>query len=647
MAKAERMEITTEKFRSNLETAIKRDANFIKAHQNEVDLASVAVETMSAMDPSQNGKYLVWLTQRYCDGQFRIEDAKRVRAALEDYVSLQPRLSRFGYDPDLNRYALHDLETMIDAIKRPELGTMDGDVMGFPGAAEFGADIHILYDGPLGTLAVPKTMEAATFLGRGTKWCTAYTDPDENMFDTYVSHFSDLDQLYVFRDANGDKYQFHFETMQFMDARDKPLSPEKLGEFCDLHPVTKLLFDEREADILESDDVGLMTEYADVVLQGRWRAAEKHMIANKLQIDTYIEKFFHDENRFMCGDEYSPERWPEAEKFMLDELKRLSHEHALAGSGKYDYPVDEARNLIVRYARTCIQGQWKELEDELAGVDTMGAAISLAQIYGPCLNPDIAHEREDALEAIKTKVISNPKAAAALASEVMNREWPEAEEVIKRDPEAAAHYAKTVMKRSWLDKEVEDRIATVPHAAISYACCLRRVRTPQGGRWEAAEAGFAQSSDYALTYATDVLGGRFPAGEDAIAKGPLLNIMLYRRNAIKGPWPEVEHRLLENIDVAISYAVETKSRFLLFEEKIRNGGYDKPANGADDNGKKVTAYTIKKYRSALEDVGIHVPDSAFSAEPISAAKAALKDACSNIASAFNVDKKSEIIRSFS
>lgn len=88
-----------------------------------------------------------------------------------------------------------------------------------------------------------KTKEAACHYGANTKWCTAAESG--NMFDQY----NRSGPLYVIR-TKGDnkKYQFHFESNQFMNDQDKPIemsdflknhpSLTKIKEFEGKHPLT-------------------------------------------------------------------------------------------------------------------------------------------------------------------------------------------------------------------------------------------------------------------------------------------------------------------------------------------------------------------------------------------------------------------------
>lgn len=91
----------------------------------------------------------------------------------------------------------------------------------------------------------PKTKKSSCFWGQGTKWCTA-AKGDANRFSGYNSR----GPLYIFIDKiNKDlegrqvKYQFHFQSNSFMDAKDRMIQ-------------TKLSFNENLINtIIEKSDI--------------------------------------------------------------------------------------------------------------------------------------------------------------------------------------------------------------------------------------------------------------------------------------------------------------------------------------------------------------------------------------------------------
>ena len=77
------------------------------------------------------------------------------------------------------------------------------------------------------TIIIPQTEEASCYYGKGTKWCTA-ADKYNNAFDSHNRQ----GPLYILisKDTPSEKYQFHFETSQFMDVKDNDID---LGEFME------------------------------------------------------------------------------------------------------------------------------------------------------------------------------------------------------------------------------------------------------------------------------------------------------------------------------------------------------------------------------------------------------------------------------
>lgn len=64
---------------------------------------------------------------------------------------------------------------------------------------------------------------AACQLGKGTEWCTAA--PGLNYFKTYYQPDDPL--FFILDKSDGEKYQFHFGTKQFMDKDDNDLYPSR------------------------------------------------------------------------------------------------------------------------------------------------------------------------------------------------------------------------------------------------------------------------------------------------------------------------------------------------------------------------------------------------------------------------------------
>jgi hypothetical protein len=72
----------------------------------------------------------------------------------------------------------------------------------------------IVYKIPKGA---SKSKQVACDLGSGTEWCTAHSEAEH--FESYIKE----GPLYIFDNGEGEKYQFHYETGQFMDKNDSPV----------------------------------------------------------------------------------------------------------------------------------------------------------------------------------------------------------------------------------------------------------------------------------------------------------------------------------------------------------------------------------------------------------------------------------------
>ena len=106
-----------------------------------------------------------------------------------------------------------------------------------------------------------------------------------------------------------------------------------------------------------------------------------------------------------------------------------------------------------------------------------------------------------------------------------------------KDPQAAYHYAKDVLNGRF--PEGEAAIAKNTWIALYYATQSTKGRFPEG------EAAIAMDPIASYKYATEVIKGRFPEGEDVIATSPgcAAYAVDYAINVIKGRWPEAEEAI--------------------------------------------------------------------------------------------------------
>ena len=163
------------------------------------------------------GKYSKWLLDLYNTGNLKTEDLYKATEYLTVFNKYKAKLDR----KDITQY--NSLPDLYDAIRPYEDNAQ---------AASKSEEIRNIkadgaekvYEDDEWLVVVPKTEKAACYYGKGTKWCTAATN-GHNMFDTY----NQIGSLYVnINKKTGRKFQFHFETSQFMDETDLHISTENL-----------------------------------------------------------------------------------------------------------------------------------------------------------------------------------------------------------------------------------------------------------------------------------------------------------------------------------------------------------------------------------------------------------------------------------
>ncbi len=100
-------------------------------------------------------------------------------------------------------------------------------------------DAELVYDGPGWEVLIPQSKEASCHYGSGTRWCTAGSTSN------YYDHYSKQGPLYIMLNKKDptDKYQFHFESNQYMDKEDRQVNlPTFLNERPELKEFFKEMF---------------------------------------------------------------------------------------------------------------------------------------------------------------------------------------------------------------------------------------------------------------------------------------------------------------------------------------------------------------------------------------------------------------------
>lgn len=184
-------------------------------------------------DPTPNKQYVQWIARIYIKGGTRLEDIRtQLGQTLREFESLKRRrLIQPPYN-DINRYP--DFQSLDQVVSQLALQHPDNE----PATVDKGDAEEVYKDAQLRVIN-PKDQKAACYYGRGTKWCTAATTT-YNAFSAYASK----GPLYIIIPAQpkyaGEKYQFHFPDMQFMDEKDQAI--QDLHGLVERYPQLMKLF---------------------------------------------------------------------------------------------------------------------------------------------------------------------------------------------------------------------------------------------------------------------------------------------------------------------------------------------------------------------------------------------------------------------
>ena len=417
----------------------KRAASDAYLKSKGTDPVDAVIAQAEEADPTANKQYVVWIVQQYVKRSLKYEDMYKLRDDLDVFVKTKGQHKRLGINSDINQYDWKTLATVAEKLSSTNIADTDtAEVSAIP-------DVKVLYNGPLGILSVPETEAASCELGRGTKWCTASSDPARNMFN----HYTKDGLLYVWHDKKlKEKFQFHFESGQFMDARDEPIDGGYMHYFTSENPVTSKLFTKKAPLVLETyvdylerepeqDDDGYhlpLNDEGSEILD-----ANINMLINSVPIES-LKKLIktaayysnEDTDRFALADALI-KRFQKHPDVLEQALTNRHFE-----STYRDYKLKRApREETIEYLNQN-PTQW-----------SASYAVSLAK-------------REKArIPELEPLIAKDGRKAYDYAYHVLNQErWPEAESSIAKDSWAALYYAKNILKRRW--PEAETVIQEIP-----------------------------------------------------------------------------------------------------------------------------------------------------------------------------------------
>ena len=389
-----------------------------------VDPVEAVVSAAEAADPTANRQYVTWIIRQYTKHNLKYEDIYKLAADLAVFLKTRGQHKRLGVNSDINQYNWQSLARVADQLGSTELAEPTADA----GTVE---DAAVLYNGPLGILSIPRTEAASCALGSGTRWCTAAQN--RNQF----SYYSKYGPLYVWHDKKRkQKYQFHFETGQFMDAQDQPLTAADAGYFMDENPVTAKLFKKNQFKLEELLDnlvnyVEREPEYDDDGSAYNRAPTELEELATEANFDFVLHPFSAKELVYYYNRAEDELKSAVKNTVMQDSQKRKEFDSEYIKDqprvSVYSKETREAR-AAQALAQKFYRGPAAHLEDIIA---QDGRSSYLYAFHS------LDQKR---FEKGEPEIAKDAWAATMYATKILQQRWPAAEPAIKKTAELWKEY---------------------------------------------------------------------------------------------------------------------------------------------------------------------------------------------------------------
>lgn len=342
----------------------------IQRYQQDTGKQAEAREIVNQLmkaDPTQQSKYLSWITKMYVQGQFKITDLTNVKHEVAEFERIRSKLEV----KDISQY--QSLQQLTQAMAPHATTDVPGNTVGDnKNRDRMYAESDVIHKGSDFALLSPRTVEAAKYFGRGTSWSIASGEGEA---------FADYNReapVYILVDNKGEKFQLFFPKpesddfeVEVLDAKGGKASlPQLFAKYKGLkaivsektafkdwanpgnaetamwyaYNILKGRYEEGEAAIAK--DGWYAAQYADQVIKGRFIEAEPAIVKDPYAAIQYSQKVLK-------------ARWPAAEANVM------RNPHA-----------------AVMYAQYVIKGRWPEAEASIKSHPEDAAKYQEAVLHG-------------------------------------------------------------------------------------------------------------------------------------------------------------------------------------------------------------------------------------------------------------------------
>ena len=228
------------------------------------------------------GTYGKWILGLANKNKGVIEETGHITDILTRFEEVKNKLvdkniTKFKTVQDLEDY-LNDENSYKELSDRQKLRQTQKNVRN----TDLSEDAEKIYEDSDWEVWIPKTYEASCKLGRGTEWCTASTEQRY-----YYDNYTNQGPLYInINKHSGEKYQFHFESEQFMDKADKEI--DIFGFFID-NPNLSNFYSKISSEAKYINDVSELIDIKQLKKDGTVIYNDKH-VAYYYMLRRYIKK---------------------------------------------------------------------------------------------------------------------------------------------------------------------------------------------------------------------------------------------------------------------------------------------------------------------------------------------------------------------
>ena len=223
----------------------------VAADATDPTYQSAIGELLSALesaDPTGKKAYTLWLVKCYATKKIKLED---ILSKGKDWLTIYVQLKqKNALPPEYSNINVLTFAQLGDISTNPELL----EKLGVKKEEADRGQFQEILNNSVVRIIHPQDETAAKYYGRGTRWCTA--GDSSNMFNNYNRGGPMFILLPKTPNHEGEKYQIHFSSEQFMDEEDSPVDIISLltKRFGDITEVIKAADPSTKSTIMFADD---------------------------------------------------------------------------------------------------------------------------------------------------------------------------------------------------------------------------------------------------------------------------------------------------------------------------------------------------------------------------------------------------------